>query len=76
MYCSKGFYDMKKITETDIENLIRNSQFPNPGHKRILREKLFRSTIELDIDDLAKAAGGVSIPEQNMWETFCDAKEK
>ena len=66
---------MKKLTETDIENLIKNSQFPNPGHKNKLREQLFESTIELDLDAIANVAGGVTIPESDVWNTFPGEKE-
>ena len=66
---------MKKLTDTDIENLIKNSQFPNPGHKSRLREQLFESSIELDVDALAKVAGGVTISESDVWNTFPGQKE-
>ena len=66
---------MKKLTETDIENLIKNSRFPNPDHKSRLREQLFESSIELDVDALAKVAGGVTIPESDVWNTFPGEKE-
>ena len=54
---------MKARTDQDIENLIKNSVFPNPGHKRKLRERLFEPTTELSLDELDAAAGGAAIPE-------------
>ena len=68
--------DMKKITETDIENLIKNSKFTNPVHKDKLRKKLFESAIELDLDDLAMAAGGVSIQEPDKCNVFAAERQE
>ena len=54
---------MKNWTEKEIENLIKNSAFPNPAHKKALRQKLFEPVIELSLDDLDAAAGGVMLSE-------------
>lgn len=67
---------IKKMTETDIESLIKNSQFPNPDHKCKLREQLFGSAAELDFDVLARVAGGVTVPESDVWYTFPGEKEE
>ena len=65
---------MKKWTEIDIENLIRNSVFPNPVHKKAVHEKLFKLAVKLDIDDLMSAAGGVMQPESEneSHQSFCN----
>ena len=59
---------MESWTEKDIENLVKNSAFPNPAHKKALREQLFGSAKKLGIDDLKAAAGGVKLPEQDGWK--------
>ena len=58
---------MKRWTEKDIENLLKNSAFPNSAHKRALREQLFEPAIELSLDDLKAAAGGVTLPDPESW---------
>jgi hypothetical protein len=56
---------MRSWTEKDVENLIRNSAFPNRGHKARLRGRLLEPAVELYPEDLDAAAGGVrlSAPE-------------
>lgn len=61
---------MKKMTEADIENFIRNSRFPNPAHKSRLREQLAEGDAELDFDDLARVSGGAALPESDVWSAF------
>ena len=58
---------MKSWTEKDIENLIKSSAFPNPAHKKALKERLFEPTVKLSLDDLNAAAGGVTFPEPEGW---------
>lgn len=54
------------MTEIDVEKLIADSAFPNPEHKRRLRELLFGQEVrELRPDELAAVAGGVNLPEDN-----------
>ena len=60
---------MKKTwTEKDVENLIRDSAFPNPAHKDALRRQLLESDVPLDLEDLEMAAGGRALPGQEEWE--------
>ena len=54
---------MRNWTDKDIEALIRESAYPNPGHKKALRERLFGHGRELGLDELDLVAGGVSLPE-------------
>ena len=61
---------MKTWSEKDVENLIRNSEFSNPAHKKALREKLFTEDLQLGLDDLDMVAGGKSIAEQEKWEIW------
>ena len=53
------------MTNIDIEKMISGSEFPNPDHKRRLRERLFGDTRELDLDELDAAAGGYA-PENTQ----------
>ncbi|MCR5005929.1 MAG: hypothetical protein K6A77_08485 [Clostridiales bacterium] len=57
---------MKARSEKDVEDLIRNTAFPNPGHKQKLKRRLMEQmTEELDLEDLDMAAGGVTVfPEE------------
>ena len=50
---------MGEWKEKDVEKLIRNSLFPNPVHKRELRQYL-SEVEELGLDDLEAVAGGLS----------------
>ena len=61
---------MGNWTEKDVENLIRDSVFPNPGHKRELRRQLLETTVELDLGDLDAVAGGVAQPEPEDWANW------
>lgn len=57
------------IKDKDVEDLIRNSVFTNPSHKEALRERLFEPKVfELCLDDLAAAAGGVKLPEEEKHD--------
>ena len=67
---------MNAWTDTDIENLIRDAAFPNPAHKRALRERLFEPILELRPDELDAAAGGVALPEPESWQGAKQLGEK
>ena len=63
----------KNLAITDIEKLLKEAEFPNPLHKMELHKKIFEadktskkiSISELNLDDLALAAGGKQLhPEQ------------
>ncbi len=54
---------IRNWTEKDMENLIRDSTFPNRGHKARLRGRLLEPTIELCPEDLDAAAGGMTRSE-------------
>ena len=66
---------MKKWNEKEIESLLRDSAFPNPAHKRALRDQLFEPIIELSLDDLAAAAGGVALHEPEGWMQWPTGEE-
>ena len=51
------------MTDIDVERLIADSSFTNPGHKRRLRECLFEQARELRFDELAAVAGGNTAQE-------------
>ena len=53
---------MNKISDRDMETLLRSAAFPNPAHKEALRQRLFGDGAELELDDLALAAGGLAAP--------------
>ena len=53
---------MNKISDRDMETLLRSAAFPNPAHKEALRQRLFGDGAELELDDLALAAGGLTEP--------------
>ena len=53
---------MSKASDRDIEELLRSAAFPNPAHKEALRQRLFGDGAELELDDLALAAGGLTEP--------------
>jgi len=53
---------MSKVSERDAEALLRGAAFPNPAHKEALRQCLFGDGAELELDDLALAAGGLAEP--------------
>ena len=53
---------MSKAHDRDIEELLRGAAFPNPAHKEALRQRLFGDGAELELDDLALAAGGLAEP--------------
>ena len=61
---------MKTWTDRDVENLIRESAFPNPAHKSSLRKQLFEQDARLDLDDLDAVAGGVRPPEPESPESW------
>ena len=72
------------MTNIDIEKMISGSEFPNPDHKRRLRERLFGDTRELDLDELDAAAGGYA-PENTpkrtedqdcIWAQWPSTKDK
>ena len=53
---------MSKTHDRDIEELLRDANFANPAHKEALRQRLFCDGAELELDDLALAAGGLAEP--------------
>ena len=53
---------MSEAPERDIEELLRSTAFSNPVHKDALRQRLFGDGAELELDDLALAAGGLAEP--------------
>ena len=53
---------MNKTSNRDMETLLRSAAFPNPAHKEALRQRLFGDGAELELDDLALAAGGLAEP--------------
>ena len=53
---------MSKASDRDVETLLRSAAFPNPAHKEALRQRLFGDGAELELDDLALAAGGLAEP--------------
>ena len=53
---------MSKVSERDAEALLRGAAFPNPAHKEALRQRLFGDGAELELDDLALVAGGLTEP--------------
>lgn len=54
------------MTEIDVEQLIADSAFPNPDHKRKLRERLFgQKARELSLVELAAVAGGMNLAENS-----------
>ena len=59
----------KEWTEKDVESLLKDSIFTNPSHKEALHERLFEPAVfKLELDDLAQAAGGVKLPEEDKSE--------
>ena len=53
---------MSKAHDRDIEELLRSAAFPNPAHKEALWQRLFGDGAELELDDLALVAGGLTEP--------------
>ena len=53
---------MSKANDRDIEELLRSAAFSNPAHKEALRQRLFGDGAELELDNLAPAAGGLAEP--------------
>ena len=53
---------MRKPPDRDVEALLRSAAFSNPVHKDALRQRLFGDGAELELDDLALAAGGLAEP--------------
>ena len=53
---------MNKTSDRDAEELLRGAAFPNPAHKEALRQRLFGDGAELELDDLALVAGGLTEP--------------
>ena len=53
---------MSKAHDRDVETLLRGAAFPNPAHKEALRQRLFGDGAELELDDLALAAGCLAEP--------------
>lgn len=63
------------MTNIDIEKLISGCEFPNPDHKRRLRERLFGETRELDLNELDAAAGGYALTESSASENTPERQE-
>ncbi len=53
---------MNKLSDQNLEALLRSAAFPNPAHKEALRARLFGDMQALALDDLALAAGGLTEP--------------
>lgn len=53
---------MNKTSDRDVETLLHSAAFPNPAHKEALGQRLFGDGAELELDDLALAAGGLAEP--------------
>ena len=53
---------MSKASDRDVETLLHSAAFPNPAHKEALRQRLFCDGAELELDDLALVAGGLTEP--------------
>ena len=53
---------MRKPPDRDAEALLRGAEFSNQAHKEALRQRLFGDGAELELDDLALAAGGLAEP--------------
>jgi len=51
---------MSKASDRDVEALLHSAAFPNPAHKEALRQRLFGDEAELELDDLALVAGGLT----------------
>jgi len=66
---------MRKPTDRDVEALLRSTAFSNPVHKDALRQRLFGDEAELDLDDLAMVAGGLTEPFVSP-EAWPDAGQK
>ena len=66
---------MRKPPDRDVEALLRSVAFSNPVHKDALRQRLFGDGAELELDDLALAAGGLAEPFVPP-ETWPDAGQK
>ena len=58
---------MSARADKTIEDIIRNSAFPNPAHKDALRGRLFDGDVPLDLDDLETVTGGKALPVQEKW---------
>ena len=60
---------MRKPPDRDVEALLRSVAFSNPVHKDALWQRLFGDEAELELDDLALAAGGLTEPfvSQEAW---------
>ncbi len=66
---------MRKPPDRDVEALLRSAAFSNPVHKDALWQRLFGDEAELELDDLALAAGGLAEPFVPP-ETWPDAGQK
>lgn len=57
------------MTGDNLENLLRQGLPASPGHKEMLRRRLFEDNTELSADDLEQVVGGVAaaLPEQENW---------
>ena len=53
---------MSKASDRDVEAMLRDANFANLVHKEALRQRLFSDGAELELDDLALAAGGLAEP--------------
>ena len=53
---------MNKTSDRDVETLLHSAAFSNPVHKDALRQRLFGDGAELELDDLALVAGGLTEP--------------
>ena len=53
---------MSKASDRDVEAMLRDANFSNLVHKEALRQRLFSDGAELELDDLALVAGGLTEP--------------
>ena len=65
----------RDFTEKDVENLIKNSSFPDPAHKDALRERLFSGDLQLGLGDLEQVAGGTAPSAPEEWTPWTASED-